>query len=81
MGWILFLFSAVSFGYSLTLPTASDASLEIEEATAGLPSFEEEEGGLLSSDPKTFYLFATVLAAVGSLCIFFAKRRQSQLAK
>ncbi|HCJ83867.1 MAG: hypothetical protein A2Y28_01140 [Chlamydiae bacterium GWC2_50_10] len=82
MGYILFVFSAISLGYSFTLPSPEKTvfeNVEDNEAAAGLTLFDEEEESLHPSAPKTYYFFALVFVSVGFFCFFIARRKKTKL--
>lgn len=83
MGYILLVFAVITISYRFTLRASQEPKFELfndEEAAAGFSFLDEEEEALLPTNPKTYYLFTSMFAAVGLICISIAKRKATKLA-
>lgn len=82
MGYILLGFTVITVGYTFFLPKPPDDGFltpEEQEVTAGFAIETEEEGTTHPTTPQTYYLFATIFASIGFLCIVAAIRKQAKL--
>ena len=81
MGYILLVFASITFSYRFTLTAPQEPKFELfndEEAAAGFSFLDDDEAELLPTNPKIYYLFSSLFATVGLLCITIARRKKKK---
>ena len=79
IGYLLLTFSIVTISYSFFLPSPKDDGFDTvaeQEVSAGRSLQTEDDNG--APTKNHYYLFSSVFAAVGFLCIAIANRKKAK---